>query len=52
MDGWGRKDLEKFRERPSHLVDFIEEPFRLSTFLGKIDELIEKRVKLRILAPA
>jgi response regulator RpfG family c-di-GMP phosphodiesterase len=51
MDIWGRNDLENFGELPSHLVDFLEKPFRLSTFLDKIDELIERRVKVRILAP-
>src|SRR5258708_2176648 len=41
---WRRNDLDNFRQLPSELVDFIEKPCRLSAFLGKVGELIEKRV--------
>ena len=43
MYSWRRNDLDNFRQLPSDLVDFIEKPCRLSTFLEKVGELIEKR---------
>ena len=39
---WRGTDLDNFRQLPPDLVDFIEKPCRLSAFLDKIDELIEK----------
>ena len=43
MYAWARNDLDNFRQLPSALVDFLEKPFRLSAFLDKVDELIERR---------
>jgi CheY-like chemotaxis protein len=43
MHSWRRNDLDNFRQLPSELVDFIEIPCRLSAFLVKVGELIEKR---------
>jgi CheY-like chemotaxis protein len=43
MYSWRRKDVDNFGQLPSDLVDFIEKPCRLSAFLEKVDELIEKR---------
>jgi CheY-like chemotaxis protein len=42
MYSWRRNDLDNFRQLPSELVDFIEKPCRLSAFLDKVGELIEK----------
>ena len=42
MYSWRRNDVDNFRQLPSDLVDFIEKPCRLSAFLEKVDELIEK----------
>jgi CheY-like chemotaxis protein len=43
MYSWRRNDLDNFRQLPAELVDFIEKPCRLSAFLDKVGELIEKR---------
>src|SRR5258708_2784098 len=43
MYSWRRTDLDNFRQLPSELVDFIEKPCRLSAFMDKVGELIEKR---------
>ena len=43
MYSWRRNDVDNFRQLPSDLVDFIEKPCRLSAFLEKVGELIEKR---------
>jgi CheY-like chemotaxis protein len=43
MYSWRRNDLDNFRQLPSHLVDFIEKPCRLSAFLEKVGKLIENR---------
>ena len=43
MYSWRRNDVDNFRQLPSDLVDFIEKPCRLSLFVEKIGELIEKR---------
>ena len=43
MHSWRRNDLDNFRQLPSELVDFIEIPCRLSAFMQKVGELIEKR---------
>jgi response regulator RpfG family c-di-GMP phosphodiesterase len=43
MHSWRRTDLHNFRQLPSDLVDFIEIPCRLSAFMEKVGELIEKR---------
>jgi CheY-like chemotaxis protein len=43
MYSWRRNDLANFKQLPSELVDFIEKPCRLSAFLDKVGELIEKR---------
>ena len=42
MYSWRRHDVDNFRQLPADLVDFIEKPCRLSAFLEKIGELIEK----------
>ena len=42
MYSWRRNDLANFRQLPSDVVDFIEIPCRLSAFLEKVGELIEK----------
>jgi hypothetical protein len=34
--------LDNFGQLPPELVDFIEKPCRLSAFLDKVGELIEK----------
>ena len=43
MYSWRRNDLDNFRQLSSDLVGFVEKPCRLSTFLEKVGELIEKR---------
>ena len=43
MYSWRRNDLDNFGQLPPELVDFIEKPCRLSAFLDKVGELIEKR---------
>jgi CheY-like chemotaxis protein len=43
MYSWRRNDVDNFSQLPSDLVDFIEKPCRLSAFLEKVGELIEKR---------
>jgi CheY-like chemotaxis protein len=43
MHSWRPNDLDNFRQLPSDLVDFVEKPCRLSTFLAKVGELIGKR---------
>jgi CheY-like chemotaxis protein len=43
MYSWRQNDVDNFRQLPSDLVDFIEKPCRLSAFLEKVGELIEKR---------
>ena len=42
MHSWRRNDLDNLSRLPSELVDLIEIPCRLSTFLGKVGELIER----------
>ena len=43
MYSWRRNDLDNFKKLPSDLVGFIEKPCRLSAFVDKVGELIEKR---------
>jgi len=43
MYSWRRNDVDNFRQLPSHLVEFIEKPYRLSALLEKVGELIGQR---------
>ena len=46
MFDWTERDLRNFRRLPTGAVDFLEKPFRASTFETKIEDLLHHHTRV------